>query len=269
VVAAYRPATQLTQLAAPVSGWPVPTGQPVHCTGSVNDDAHAEKKPPLQGSHCALPDCAAAWPSGHVTHTLLPVAAVKLPAAQPRHVAEPARAATAPAAQGAHAARPLAAKLPAEQTVHCDDAVAPVVAKYWPAAQAVQLAWALAGWKVPTAQNVQSAAPLLAAYCPAAHAEQPVAAASEKVPVVQLAHALEVVDPEVVRYVPAAQLVHPVWATSAAYLPAEQLVHCAAPKVATNMPAGHEEHALAPPAAYWPELQLRHVADAAAPVAAE
>ncbi len=87
---------------------------------------------------------------------------------------EPVTPWKAPAEQLTQAAAALpAANVPGAQLAQDDDATAPVLARYAPAAQLVQPPDPDWDWKLPVAQFVQEVAPVDEATLPARHLRHP------------------------------------------------------------------------------------------------
>jgi hypothetical protein len=113
----------------------------------------------------------ATWniPTEQATHDVVveaPVTTEYSPAGQPKQLGEPVAGWYVPMPQFEHAMAPtpesvptpqlvqlgdpaLAWKRPATHCVHAEEATAPVVARYDPAAQATQLTWPVVPWNVP------------------------------------------------------------------------------------------------------------------------
>lgn len=130
VAAAYKPAAHgahCNDVALPVPGAAVPTGQAVQLVVPVPD----WKLPALHWVHDMALACDAKLPAEQLVHTKAPMAAY-WPATHDGATPQ--------------LDEPAAAVLPAAHAVHLDDAVAPVVVPYRPAAQLVQLMALGADW---------------------------------------------------------------------------------------------------------------------------
>lgn len=164
------------------------------------------------------------------------------------------------AAQSVQLALPAIAYLPATQSPHATDALAPVVAKNFPAAQDAHADVPGALAYLPARQDVQLAAALEAENVPATQSVHTELPAIAYLPAIQSTHATATLAPVLAKYFPAAQDVHADIPGALAYLPATQFPHATdalAPALAEDVPAAQAVH-VEPAIEYPPAAQGVH-----------